>query len=61
MNLAFIVLLLTLTSVRVASAESYKVRVTRNINYVAGTNYANDKDKLDIYVPEGTSKTPVVV
>ena len=36
-----------------ASAETYTVRVVRDVPYLQGVNYADDKDKLDLYLPEG--------
>jgi acetyl esterase/lipase len=37
------------------------VVVTRNVDYLAGTDYAEDKDKLDILMPRGVSGVPVIV
>jgi acetyl esterase/lipase len=44
-----------------ASAETYAVRVVRDIPYLQGVNYADDKDKLDLYLPEGRRNAPVIV
>src|SRR5262245_6673337 len=46
---------------KTAGAETYSVRVVRDIPYVQGANYADDKDKLDLYVPEGRRNAPVIV
>ncbi|QDU87372.1 Carboxylesterase NlhH [Pirellulimonas nuda] len=35
--------------------------VTRNLDYIAGAPYAQDRDKLDIYSPTGADGAPVVV
>ena len=41
-----------------AYAETFKVRVVRDVSYLQGANYADDKDKLDLYLPEGRDKAP---
>ncbi len=37
------------------------VVATRDLDYLAGTDYAEDKDKLDIFMPKGVAGAPVVV
>jgi len=44
-----------------AHAETYAVRVVRDVPYLQGAGYAEDKDKLDIYLPEGRRSAPVIV
>jgi acetyl esterase/lipase len=44
-----------------ADAQTYGVRVQRDVPYLQGANYADDKDKLDLYLPEGRSNAPVIV
>ena len=44
-----------------ASAETYAFRVVRDVPYLEGTNYADGKDKLDLYLPEGRPNAPVIV
>jgi acetyl esterase/lipase len=44
-----------------ALAETYSVRVVRDVVYLPGANYADDKDKLDLYLPEGRPNAPVIV
>ena len=44
-----------------ASAETFKVRVVRDVAYLQGANYADNKDKLDLYLPEGRTNAPVIV
>src|SRR5262245_60483540 len=46
---------------KTAVAEKYAVRVVRDVPYLQGTCYANDKDKLDIYMPEGRRNASVIV
>jgi acetyl esterase/lipase len=48
-------------SAALAGAETYAVRVVRNIPYLQGANYTDDKDKLDVYLPEGRRNAPVIV
>jgi len=42
-------------------AETYAVRVVRDVPYLEDAGYAGDKDKLDIYLPEGRRNAPVIV
>jgi acetyl esterase/lipase len=44
-----------------ASAQPFKVRIVRDVPYLQGANYADNKDKLDLYLPEGRTKAPVIV
>jgi acetyl esterase/lipase len=44
-----------------AGAQTYTVRVVRDVPYLQGANYADDKDKLDLYLPEGRRNAPVIV
>jgi acetyl esterase/lipase len=44
-----------------ASAETYAVRVVRDIPYLQGARYEGGKDKLDLYLPEGRANAPVIV
>jgi acetyl esterase/lipase len=43
-----------------ATAQSHKVTVVRDLDYVAGANYPDGKDRLDLYVPQGVANAPVV-
>jgi acetyl esterase/lipase len=63
MRLARIVVVVTCFAATVASAhaETYTVRVVRDVPYLQGANYADDKDKLDLYLPEGRPNAPVIV
>src|SRR5262247_72930 len=42
-------------------AESYAVRVVRDVPYLQDAHYADNKDKLDLYLPEGRRNAPVIV
>ena len=44
-----------------AGAASAQVRVVSDVDYVAGAEYADKKDRLDIYVPAGARNAPVIV
>jgi len=46
---------------KTAGAETYAVRVVRDVPYLEGGRYADGKDKLDIYLPEGRRNTAVIV
>jgi acetyl esterase/lipase len=37
------------------------VVATRDVDYLAGTDYAEDKDKLDVFMPKGAAGAPVIV
>ena len=44
-------------------ADTAGVRVVRDIAYLPDAHYADnkDKDKLDLYLPEGRTNVPVIV
>src|SRR5438128_7093835 len=46
---------------KTAGAETYAVRVVRDVPYLEGGRYADGKDKVDIYLPEGRRNTAVIV
>src|SRR5215813_11524902 len=56
-----ILCLMILINCHMVFAETYKVRVVRDVRYVADAEYAFKKDRLDIYIPEGQKSFPVVV
>lgn len=37
------------------------VKIVKDLDYVEGRDYAENKDKLDLYLPEGQSNFPVLV
>ena len=41
--------------------ESDNVRVIKDIDYVEGEDYAEGKERLDLYLPEGARDFPVLV
>ena len=57
----FLVLLIGLCDATIAGAETYAVRVVRDLRYLEGTKYADGKDTLDLYLPDGRRNAPVIV
>jgi acetyl esterase/lipase len=43
------------------SAQQASVRVVRDLDFVANTDYAENRDKLDLYLPEARQRFPVVI
>ncbi|MGH9256849.1 MAG: alpha/beta hydrolase [Vicinamibacterales bacterium] len=43
-----------------AGAQSHKVAVVRNLDYVAGVEHPDGKDRLDLYIPDGVRNAPVI-
>lgn len=43
-----------------ATAQSPGVAVLADIDYVAGADYPDGKDRLDVYVPQGARNAPVI-
>jgi acetyl esterase/lipase len=43
------------------AADKQAVKVVRDIPYLANASYPDDKDKLDLYLPEGRTDVPVIV
>jgi len=56
-----VIVLWCMANAALAGAETYAVRVIRDLPYLQGANYADAKDKLDLYLPEGRSNAPVIV
>jgi acetyl esterase/lipase len=59
-RIASFVIVLVLAAATNAAAQT-AVRVVRDLPYLQGANYADDKDKLDLYLPEGARNAPVIV
>jgi len=57
----FLVLLIGLCDATIAGAETYAVRVVRDLRYLEGTTYPDGKDTLDLYLPDGRRNAPVIV
>jgi acetyl esterase/lipase len=45
----------------VAAQSKNAVKVIPDIDYIAKEDYANNKDKLDLYLPEGRNRVPVII
>jgi len=43
-----------------AAAQSHKVTVVRDVDYVANADYPDGNDRLDIYIPDGARNAPVI-
>ena len=43
-----------------ATAQSHKVNIVKNLDYVAGVEYPGGKDRLDLYIPEDVKNAPVI-
>jgi acetyl esterase/lipase len=43
------------------ATDAAAVRVVRDVPYLSAARYADDKDKLDLYVPEGGMAHPAIV
>jgi acetyl esterase/lipase len=41
-------------------AQSQKVTVVKDVDYVANIDYPDGKDRLDIYIPSGAANAPVI-
>ena len=54
-------MVLALAPAPAAGADGFAVVEHRDIDYVAGTDHADDKDRLDVFMPEGVTNAPVVV
>ena len=46
--------------VSVVGAQPHRVRVVKDIDYVANVDYPDGKDRLDLYIPDGATNAPVI-
>lgn len=53
--------IMALTTLAAAQGSAQSSIAHRDIDYVAGTDYADDKDKLDVFMPQAAMNVPVVV
>jgi acetyl esterase/lipase len=56
-----VLVLVNLTAILATAPISAQVRVISDLDYVAGADYADKKDRLDIYVPAAAIDAPVIV
>ena len=56
-----VAILMTLMAISAASTVSAQVRVVSDVDYVAGADYPDKKDRLDIYIPDKATNAPVIV
>ena len=67
-SLTFAATTIVLLTVLPAAAQSAvgsgssrtSLKIVRDVDYVANADYADGKDRLDIYVPDGARNTPVI-
>lgn len=43
-----------------ATPQPHKVTIVKDLDYMADVEYADGKDRLDLYVPEGVTNAPVI-
>ena len=53
---AFVVL----TCAMSLEAQTHQVNVVKNVDYIANLDYADGKDRLDLYIPKGVTNAPVI-
>ena len=53
--------IVVLAAAFLAAPATAQVRVVSDVDYVAGAEYPDKKDRLDIYIPEQASRAPVIV
>ncbi len=53
--------LLAMAPASAAGADGFAIVEHRDVDYIAGKDHAENKDKLDVFMPEGVSDAPVVV
>jgi acetyl esterase/lipase len=41
-------------------AQSHQVSVIKDLDYIANLDYADGKDRLDLYIPKGVTNAPVI-
>jgi acetyl esterase/lipase len=62
---AFVALFGCALAITADAADKQAVRVVKDVAYLQGANYADNKDKLDLYLPDGGSRpaggVPVIV
>ena len=60
-NIAALLLFISTVLSGAVLAQPASVRVVRDLDFVANTDYAENRDKLDLYLPEGRRQFPVIV
>jgi acetyl esterase/lipase len=44
-----------------ATAQSHRITIVKDIDYVPGAEYPGGKDRLDLYIPDGVANAPVIL
>jgi acetyl esterase/lipase len=60
-NLVVGVLVAAISSVCLLGYAENHMTVYRDIDYISGANYVDDKDKLDIFMPNNQKNVPVLI
>ncbi len=60
-RLATISLILGLAHLAAPVAADAQIRVEHDIKYTSGAAYADNKDKLDVFIPQGAKNAPVII
>ena len=60
-NGILVLLVFTCASVSASADESFEVKKTPNLAYYAGQDADSVRHKLDLYVPRGKRKAPVLI
>src|SRR5574341_726951 len=59
-NRCVIVALGVVLGASAVAAQSHKVTVVRDLDYIANVEYPDGKDRLDLYIPQGVTNAPVI-
>lgn len=60
-KIAALLVFITIILQGVVSAQQASVRVIRDLDFVSSADYAENRDKLDLYLPDGRRQFPVIV
>jgi acetyl esterase/lipase len=61
MRIVLILVVFIMSIVQITAQQKVSVKIFRDLDYIANVNYENNKDKLDLYLPEGRSRFPVII
>lgn len=61
MRIIFLIVICFVSGMQVIAQQKNSVQVIRDVDYIADVNYENNKDKLDLYLPEGQRRFPVII
>jgi acetyl esterase/lipase len=61
MRAVFILVLFFASITQAAAQQKNDVKAVPDVDYIVSSNYENNKDKLDLYLPVGRSQFPVII